>query len=128
AMTDTLVKICGLSTPETVDAAIEAGATHLGFVQFARSPRHVSLPLAAQLRARVPAHVKTVLLVVNMAPQELAQAVAVVKPDAVQFHGQETPEFLAQFKAHGDHAAYELWKAIGVKDQADLDAAGIFNG
>lgn len=127
-MRDTLVKICGLSTPETVDAALDAGATHLGFVQFERSPRHVSLPLAAQLRARVPAHAKSVLLVVNMAPQELAQAVAVVRPDIVQFHGKETPEFIAQFKAHGDHAAYEIWKAIGVKEQADLEAATVFNG
>jgi len=49
-----LIKICGLSTPETLAAAVEAGATHVGLVHFEKSPRHVSLSQAAKLRALVP--------------------------------------------------------------------------
>ena len=63
-MPEMLIKICGLSTPETVDAAVAAGATHVGLVHFPKSPRHVSATKAADLRARVPEHVKVVLLTV----------------------------------------------------------------
>ena len=65
-MANTEIKICGLSTPETVDAAVDAGATHIGLVHYEPSPRHVSLDQAARLRARVPSHVKVVLLLVSM--------------------------------------------------------------
>ncbi|MGZ5792774.1 MAG: phosphoribosylanthranilate isomerase, partial [Croceibacterium sp.] len=53
-MANVEIKICGLSTPETVDAAIDAGATHVGLVHYEPSPRHVSLEQAAALRRRVP--------------------------------------------------------------------------
>ena len=61
----TQVKICGLSTSKTLDAAVTAGASHVGFVHFERSPRHVSLEHASGLRACLPDHVKAVLLVVD---------------------------------------------------------------
>ena len=61
-MPEQLIKICGLSTPETLDAAVDAGATHVGLVHYPPSPRHVSLDHAAALRRRVPPHVKVVLL------------------------------------------------------------------
>ena len=79
-MTATLVKICGLSTPETLAAAVRAGASHVGFVHFAKSPRHLGLADAARLRSLVPAHVKAVLLVVNPSPESLAEAVRLVAP------------------------------------------------
>ena len=75
------IKICGLSTPETIDAAVDAGATHVGLVHFEPSPRHVSLEDAAKLRARVPTNVKVVLLLVNQQPDATAKALAAVKPD-----------------------------------------------
>jgi phosphoribosylanthranilate isomerase len=124
-MSGTLVKICGLSTPETLAAAVAAGASHVGLVHFAKSPRHLALADAARLRALVPAHVQAVLLVVNPEPQVLAQAVREVRPDIVQFHGGETPEALARFRAETGIAA---WRALAVKDAASLAEAAAFRG
>ncbi|MEN7536039.1 phosphoribosylanthranilate isomerase [Aurantiacibacter flavus] len=115
-----LIKICGLSTPATIDAAVAAGATHVGFVHFKPSPRHLSIARAADLRDRVPAHVKTVLLTVNMEPAQTSDIIQTIRPDVLQLHGQEAPEWLQVLKEHSD---LEIWKAIGVKDQASLEQA-----
>ena len=119
-MPETRIKICGLSTPETIDAAVAAGATHVGLVHYPPSPRHVSLEQAAALRARVPREVKVVLLLVNEQPQPTAQAVQAVRPDVVQFHGSETPEWLALLR---QNLPLEIWKAIGVSEVANLERA-----
>jgi phosphoribosylanthranilate isomerase len=119
-MPDTQIKICGLSTPETLDAAIAAGATHVGLVHFPPSPRHVSLEQGAALRARVPREVKVVLLLVNEQPQPTAKAIEAVRPDVVQFHGSETPEWLALLR---QNTRLEIWKAIGVSETANLERA-----
>ena len=119
------IKICGLSTPEAVDAAIAARATHIGLVHFPPSPRHVTLEQAMRLRVRVPREVKVVLLLVNEQPQPTLQAIEAVKPDVVQFHGSETPEWLAVLKQAG---AKELWKAIGVKNAEGLEKAKRYKG
>ena len=124
-MPGALVKICGLSTPETLKAAVQAGADYVGLVHFEKSPRHLSLVEAARLRELVPPQVKTVLLVVNLAPTALAEAVREVRPDVVQFHGSETPEALAYFRALTGIAA---WRALGVKDAATLADAVRFHG
>ena len=84
-MTD--IKICGLSTPETLDAAVDAGATHVGFVHFEKSPRHVTLEQASKLRRSVPESVKLVLVTVAMQPEPLARAYEAIRPDVIQFHG-----------------------------------------
>ena len=55
-MPERLIKICGLSTPESVDAAVAAGATHIGLVHYPPSPRHVTLEQAAALRSRTPSN------------------------------------------------------------------------
>ena len=119
-MPETRIKICGLSTPETLDAAVAAGATHVGLVHYPPSPRHVSLEQAAALRARVPREVKVVLLLVNEQPEPTAQAIQAVRPDVVQFHGNETPEWLALLK---QNLPLEIWKAIGVSEIANLERA-----
>lgn len=124
-MPGALVKICGLSTPETLSAAVRAGADYVGLVHFAKSPRHLSLAHAARLRAEVPPHVQAVLLVVNLSPASLAEAVREVRPDVVQFHGSETPEFLARFRAVAGIAA---WRALGVRDADTLAEAARFHG
>lgn len=121
----TLVKICGISTPDTLAAAVGAGASHVGFVHFAKSPRHLSLADAAMLRRQLPAHVKAVLLVVNPAPEVLAEAVRTVAPDIVQFHGAETPDALARFRAD---TGIEAWRALAVKDAASLADVAAFRG
>ncbi len=119
------IKICGLSTPETLDAAVDAGATHVGLVHFEPSPRHVSLEDAANLRARVPANVKVVLLLVNMQPEETARALDAVKPDAVQFHGRETPEWTGLVR---EKTNVEVWKALGLKDAGTLERSAAYRG
>ena len=124
-MADTLVKICGISTPETLAAAVQAGTDFVGLVHFEKSPRHLSLSQAARLRGLVPPQVKVVLLVVNLSPATLAEAVREVRPDVVQFHGQETPETLARFRAATGIAA---WRALGVRDADSLADAARFHG
>jgi phosphoribosylanthranilate isomerase len=124
-MAGALVKICGLSTPETLAAAVQAGADYVGLVHFEKSPRHLSLPEAARLRGLVPPHVKTVLLVVNLPDAGLAEALREVRPDVVQFHGAETPEALARFRAA---TGIEAWRALGVRDAASLADAARFHG
>src|SRR5688572_5331550 len=119
-MTDTLIKICGLNTPDAVDAAVAARATHIGLVHYPPSPRHVTLDQAAALRARVPHGIKVVLLLVNEQPQPTAQAIQAVRPDVVQFHGTETPEWLALLK---QNTPLEIWKAIGVSSTDNLERA-----
>lgn len=121
----THIKICGVSTPETVAAAVQAGASHIGFVHFAKSPRHVTIAQAAMLRSEVPATVKAVLLVVNPDPHILAEAFRVMRPDVVQFHGAESPETLARVRSE---MGIEVWKAFGVKNAGDLDAAARYRG
>lgn len=119
-MSKTQIKICGLSTHESVDAAVDAGATHIGLVHYEPSPRHVSLDDATKLRARVPVHVQVVLLLVNMEAPATAHAIQAVKPDIIQFHGSETAEWLAIVK---ETAPVGVWKAIGVREPASLKNA-----
>jgi phosphoribosylanthranilate isomerase len=114
------IKICGLSTPEAVDAAVAARATHIGLVHYPASPRHVTLELGATLRARVPHGIKVVLLLVNEQPQPTARAIQAVRPDVVQFHGTETPEWLALLR---QNTPLEIWKAIGVSGIDNLERA-----
>lgn len=119
------IKICGLSTPETVDAAIDAGASYIGLVHYEPSPRHVSLEDAAKLRRRVPETAKVVLLTVAMQPTELETSYHAVKPDIIQFHGSETVEWMAMVR---QILGVETWRAIGLKERATLDRAQQFVG
>ncbi|MDX8358360.1 phosphoribosylanthranilate isomerase [Sphingopyxis terrae] len=120
-----LVKICGLSTPETVDAAIRLGATHIGLVHYEPSPRHVDLKTAAALRQRAGGKVKVALLLVNASQQVTGEALSAVRPDIVQFHGNETPQWLAAVKRL---VPAEVWKAVGLKDAGTLDRIRQFEG
>lgn len=121
----TQIKICGLSTEQSVDAAIAAGATHIGLVHFEKSPRHLSLEDAAKLRRRVPAEVKVVQLLVNADPKLTSQAIATVRPDVIQFHGSETPEWV---KIVRKQTGVEVWKAFGLRDQASLESSRRYFG
>ena len=114
----TEIKICGLSTPETVDAAVDAGAMYIGLVHYPPSPRHVDLDTAARLKARVPHDRKVVLLTSEAQPQELAIAYDTVRPDVLQFHGRESVEWISRL---GDVLPCERWKAIGLRDAGTLE-------
>jgi phosphoribosylanthranilate isomerase len=122
-MPETQIKICGLSTPEAIDAAVAAGASHVGLVHFPKSPRHVSVKKAAELRARVPDHVKVVLLTVDMEPKPTSDILQAVQPDVLQLHGKESPEWTALIK---NNSELEVWKALPVKDAASLEAANAY--
>lgn len=124
-MAITQIKICGLSTSETIDAAVDAGATHVGFVHYEKSPRHLALEDAARLRRRVPETVKLVLVTVAMQPEALARAYDVIRPDVVQFHGNETPEWVALVK---QTVGVECWRSFGLKDAGTLERARVFDG
>ena len=120
-----LVKICGLKTPETVDAATRHGATHIGLVHYEPSPRHVDLKTAAELRKRAGPQVKVALLLVNASQQLTGDALGKVRPDIIQFHGSETPEWLAVVKRL---APAEIWKAVGLKDAETLTRMQKYRG
>lgn len=117
------IKICGLSTPETVDAAIDAGATHIGLNLYEPSPRYVTLDKAAALRRRIPQRVKVVLVTVSMDAPSTLKALEIVRPDVIQFHGAETPEWLALVR---NNTPVEVWKAIGVRNAESFDYARQF--
>ena len=121
----TQIKICGLSTPETLDAAIDAGATHVGLVQFEKSPRYVALEDAVKLRARVPDTVKLVMVTVAMQPEELARTFAAIRPDIIQFHGSETVEWMEAQRAN---TGAETWRAVGLREKATLERSRRFVG
>ncbi|WP_332818551.1 phosphoribosylanthranilate isomerase [Sphingopyxis sp.] len=120
-----LVKICGLKTLEEVDAAIKHGATHIGLNHYEPSPRYVDLKTAATLRKRAGPHVKVALLLVNASQQLTGQALAAVRPDIIQFHGNETPEWLAAVKRL---VPAEIWKAVGLKDAGTLERVQKYHG
>lgn len=124
-MSRTRVKVCGLTTAETVDAAVDAGADYIGLNLYPPSPRYVTVEQAIKLRARIPRSTKVVLLLVNEQPIPTAQLVDAVKPDVVQFHGGETAEWIGLLKKA---VKQELWKAVGVRGRESLESALRFKG
>jgi phosphoribosylanthranilate isomerase len=116
-MSDVRVKICGLRTVADVMAAADAGASYVGFVFFAKSPRNVSFAEAAALAVEVPVGVAKVALVVNAEDAFLDELVATVPLDMLQLHGVETPERVSDVKAR---YGLPVMKAIGISDADDL--------
>lgn len=114
------VKICGLSTPETVDAAVAAGADYVGFVFYPRSPRNVTLAQAAALAARARGRARIVTLVVDADDALLSAITREVDPDLIQAHGAETPDRIREIARL---TGKPVIKAIRVKDDADIAAA-----
>jgi len=119
------IKICGLSTAATLDAALEAGADLVGFVHFPRSPRHVDLETGRALSARAKGRTERVLLLVDPDDAAVAAAVEALDPDWIQLHGRETPERVAAIRAA---TGRRVMKAIGVAGAADLAAVTAFAG
>lgn len=113
-------KICGLTTPETVDAALRGGAAYLGFVFFSKSPRNIALNVAADLAAPARGHAGIVALVVDCDDDVIDEIVQQVGPDILQLHGHESPKRTAQIKARFER---KVWKAIAVATADDVGAA-----
>ncbi|EAQ14568.1 phosphoribosylanthranilate isomerase [Maritimibacter alkaliphilus] len=116
-MTDIRVKICGLTSVEAVAAAADAGARYVGFVFFPKSPRNISVDLAAELAAEVPPGIAKVALVVNADNALLDEITSRVPLDMLQLHGSETPERVAEVRAR---YGLPVMKAVGIADAADL--------
>lgn len=121
----TAIKICGISTPATLDAAIRARADHVGFVFFAKSPRHVPTADAAALGARAAGRIGTVGLFVDADDTLLGEAVAAAGLGAIQLHGSETPERAAQVRAR---FGLPVWKAVSVTTAQDVARAEDYAG
>ncbi len=116
----TQVKICGLSTPETVEASIAAGADFIGLNFYPTSPRYVTIDRAAALADLARGRVKIVALVVDADDALLEEIVARVDPDFVQAHGSETPQRIGEIARL---TKKPVIKAIRVRDAADIAAA-----
>jgi len=114
------VKICGLKTPEVVDAAVNAGADFVGFVFFGPSPRNIDTAMAAELMARVPDGVTKVALTVNADDALLADIVENTSAQLLQLHGSESPEHVTALKAR---FGLPVMKMLPVSGIADLAAA-----
>ena len=93
----TRIKICGITRPGDALAAAEAGADAIGLVFYPKSPRYLSTERAVEIRDALPPFVQAVALFVNPDPAQVAQVLGRVKPAMLQFHGEETPEFCAQY-------------------------------
>lgn len=119
-MTNPLVKICGLSTPETLDAALDAGAAMVGLVFFPKSPRNISIENAAYLADQARGRAEIVALMVDPDDGLIDEVVERVAPDWLQLHGKETPERCARIKMR---TGLKLMKALGVSQASDIDAA-----
>ena len=120
-----VVKICGLSTVATLDAALEAGADMVGFVFFPKSPRHIDWATARALGRRVEGRAKVAALSVDADDETLERIADALSPDLMQLHGGETP---ARVKRIGELCARPTMKAIGVATGADLAAAEAYEG
>lgn len=114
-----LVKICGLSTRSSVEAAIAAGADMIGFVFVRKSPRHVCLDEAAKLGELARGRAAIVALTVDAREETISQIVENLRPDLIQLHGQEAPEWVAHLRAK---FKLPMMKAIGVARRDDLFA------
>ena len=121
----TKVKICGLSTAETMRVALDAGADFIGLVLFPPSPRNVSVAQAAQLAALARGRAKIVALLVDADDDLIAAVASQVNPDYLQLHGDETPARVAQVRQRWN---IPVIKAIKVATRDDARAALTFHG
>lgn len=124
-MTDIRVKICGLTTAESVEAACAAGAAYLGFNFFERSPRSVTIEKARELAVDVPPGIAKVALVVDADDDLLDRITDRVPIDILQLHGSESPERVRDVRAR---YGLPVMKVVGVSGPEDLEALDTYSG
>ena len=118
-----LVKICGLRTPDALDAALDAGADMVGFVFFPPSPRNLGIEAARTLGERVQGRAHKVALSVDATDAELGLAVEALKPDMLQLHGKETPERVGAVRSR---FGLPVMKALPIERRQDLSPIRIY--
>jgi phosphoribosylanthranilate isomerase len=116
----TRAKICGLTTPDTLDAALTGDAAFVGAVVFPKSPRHIAPLHAATLFERARGRAKVVAVTVDADYALLTEIALILKPDLIQLHGSETPERAAQVRTL---TGAGIIRALSVRTAADIDAA-----
>lgn len=124
-MTTADIKICGLTTAEAIDAAIDGGASHVGFIFFAKSPRNIDPRRAGLLAQAARGKARIVAVTVDAADEELDAIVEALRPDVLQLHGHEPPERVMAVKAR-----YRLpvMKAFAIRAGTDLGAIDAYRG
>lgn len=120
-----LIKICGLSTAGSLDAALAAGADMVGFVRFARSPRHVELAAGRDLSRQAEGRAQRVLLMVDPTDVELDEAVTAIAPELIQLHGAETPARAAAIRSR---TGRPVMKALAIAETKDLAGIAPYRG
>jgi phosphoribosylanthranilate isomerase len=120
-----LIKICGLSTAETIAAALDNGADMVGFIFFLKSPRNVSVDQAAELRKAAIGRAQAVAVTVDASDEMLDDLVHMMRPDMLQVHGSETPERVAAVKAR---YGLPVIKALSIRDASDLEKIAPYRG
>ena len=119
------IKICGISRPDALEAAIGAQADYAGFVFFPASPRNVTPSEAADLAARADGRIARIGLFVDTDDLAISEAVRAGKLNGLQLHGTETPERVAQVKAQ---FGLPVWKALSIAAAHDVQRASAYIG
>jgi phosphoribosylanthranilate isomerase len=117
------IKICGLKTEETLHAALRHGATHVGFIHFPKSPRHLPVDALTGLASSAPTHIGRVAVLVDPDDALIAALGASGAVSTLQLHGKETPQRAAEIAAR---SGLEIWKAISVKRAEDIASAATY--
>jgi phosphoribosylanthranilate isomerase len=120
-----LAKICGLSTPSAVDAALAGGAAFVGFVFFGSSPRAIAPGLSARLAEPARSKAKVVAVTVDPDDALIERLMAELAPDFIQLHGTETPNRVREIAAHSGAGVI---KALAIAGAGDIEAAGAYDG
>ncbi|PKA39274.1 phosphoribosylanthranilate isomerase [Rhizobium sullae] len=119
------IKICGLKSAEAIDRAVNRGASHIGFIFFEKSPRYIEPDLAGKLADPVRGKAKIVAVTVDPTNDELDEIVALLKPDMIQLHGNESPERVLTIKAvYG----LPIMKAFSIRSADDLKPVEAYIG
>lgn len=119
------IKICGLKTEAAVVAALDGGASHVGFIFFPKSPRNIAPEDAGSLRQAAIGHAKAVAVTVDATDSELEHIVSAMSPDMLQLHGKETPERVREIK---QRFGLPVMKALAINTADDLSKISPFKG
>ncbi len=118
-----IVKICGLTEPESLEAALAGGADMVGFVFFEKSPRHLTLDRARRLSGQAHGRAEKVALVVDADDARIAAVVEALAPDWLQLHGAESPERVAALR---QTFGLPILKALGIAEKTDFSRVAAY--
>ncbi|MFK7902910.1 MAG: phosphoribosylanthranilate isomerase [Nitratireductor sp.] len=121
-MNNSEIKICGLSTTQSIQSVIDGGANYIGFIFFEKSPRNISLELASELSNYAGNKIKKVSVSVNASEAFLDEIVGALKPDFIQLHGSETPKDCQNIKDKYNIPIIKAFAITGLEDLQKTEA------